>query len=175
MLFRSNTSGTIQWQKTLGSPGYDRGYGIAVDSSGNVYINGSSDAGSTGVETFQLAKYNTSGTIQWQRMLGRTSRPCIGYAVATDSSGNVYVNGSMNNSGLTDIFFGKFPGNGSLTGGYNVGSYTNVYYVASSCTDAASTLTDAASSGTDAASTLTDAASSLTDAASTLTSTIKQI
>ena len=43
---------------------------VAVDGSGNAYIcGGSFSVGGSGQELI-VAKYNTSGTIQWQRTLG---------------------------------------------------------------------------------------------------------
>lgn len=91
-----NTSGTLQWQRQLQSSGAvtDQGRGIAVTSAGDVYVCGNTNAG--GPFVLILAKYNTSGTIQWQRSLGLTGSSVIGRGVSLDSSGNVYVVGDRN-------------------------------------------------------------------------------
>jgi hypothetical protein len=40
-----------------------------------------------------VAKYNSSGKLQWTKQLG-TSSDDYSYGVVTDSSGNVYISGS---------------------------------------------------------------------------------
>ena len=165
-----NTSGALQWQRTLASSSEDdQANSVAVDGSGNVYVCGySSNTGTS--SDFQLAKYNTSGAIQWQRRFGGSAFDS-GESIAVDGSGNMYICGRSRGGGTSDFLIAKLPGDGSLTGTYSVGGYS-ITYAASTLTDAASTLTDAATSMTSTASSLTDAATSLTDAASTLTSTV---
>lgn len=79
-----DTSGTIQWQRTLGGSGAQSGFGCAVDSSSNVYIVGRN------VNSIQIAKYNTSGTIQWQREVLTSDNSARG-GIAASSSGNIFV------------------------------------------------------------------------------------
>lgn len=75
-----NSSGVIQWQRTLGSgesgPGNEYGNGITTDSSGNVYITGIQGYSSTTGQTYELllVKYNPSGNLMWsRRLVGSTS------------------------------------------------------------------------------------------------------
>jgi hypothetical protein len=109
-LVKYNSSGTVQWVAKMGNTLADLGYGVAIDSADNVYITGQSGAGVTftafssnnvafgttlagigGGDVF-LVKYNSSGTVQWVARMGSTLAE-IGYAVATDSSNNVYLTG----------------------------------------------------------------------------------
>ena len=108
-----NTSGTIQWQRSLGVSGsIQSANSIAVDNSGNIYLCGNSDASGTG--EFQIAKYDTSGTIQWQRRLGAAGSTEQGYSVAIDSSGNVYVSGYSDTTGPTTFQIAKFDNSGNI-------------------------------------------------------------
>jgi uncharacterized delta-60 repeat protein len=171
LITKYNTSGTIQWQRTLGGSISDVGLGIAVDSSGNVYVTGWTNSQGAGGTDVLITKYDTSGTIQWQRRLGGSSND-YGQGIAVDSSGNVYVTG-YTGSGF-DVLITKLPGDGSKTGTYTVGG-VSFTYAASTLTAATSTLTAATSTLTSSTSTLTAATSTLTAATSTLTSSVTTI
>ena len=118
-----NTSGTIQWQRSLkdsraAASQNDYSQGIATDSSGNVYVTGFFSTSSNGQNVF-ITKYNTSGTIQWQRSLAdslaASSQSDWGNAIATDSSGNVYVTGYFSNSsGSANVFITKYNTSGTI-------------------------------------------------------------
>lgn len=112
---KCNSSGVIQWQRRLGGAGYDSVYGMTVDSSGNVY--GAARTGSTGAGSydFLIYKYDNSGAIQWQRILGGTGSD-IAYEVALDSSGNVYVVGYSGSTGTgqTDGVIAKYNSSGTI-------------------------------------------------------------
>ena len=91
-----NSSGTIQWQRSLVQTGqFARIRGIALDSSGNVYTAGLGNDGTRDV--IQFAKYNTSGTLQWQRKIYQTGATSgNGNIIAIDSSDNIYLTSSSN-------------------------------------------------------------------------------
>ncbi|MEQ1826588.1 MAG: SBBP repeat-containing protein, partial [Pirellula sp.] len=126
-----NSSGTLVWDSFLGGTGNDNGRGIAVDSSGNVYVTGDSNAtwGSpvraftAGSTDAYAAKLDSSGTLNWNTFLG-SSVAEFGYAIAIDTSGNVYVTGSSagtwgtpvtaHTTG-TDAYIAKLNSSGNLT------------------------------------------------------------
>ena len=124
-LVKYNTSGTIQWQRQLGGSANDYGYGIAVDSSSNVYVIGYSVY--SGVNEFQLAKYNTSGTIQWQRRLGSAIGSHIGRGIAVDSSGSVYVIGYGFTTGINEFELAKYNTSGTIQWQRSLGGSGNDY------------------------------------------------
>ena len=114
-----NTSGSQQWQRVLSTSNYDDGaqYGsITVDGSGNVYVFASVEyvfGNSNG--TPLLAKYDSTGNIQWRRYFGDSGFNQAG-GCATDSSGNIYVVADANvSSSGKDLYIGKFDSSGNLT------------------------------------------------------------
>jgi uncharacterized delta-60 repeat protein len=113
-LVKLTTNGTLVWQRALGSTGADRFDSVAVDSSGNVIVTGIGRFGNN--DDFIVAKYNSLGTIQWQRRIGASNRSEFGYAVATDSAGNVYATGEANPGGSRgiDMYLVKYNASGVL-------------------------------------------------------------
>jgi hypothetical protein len=111
ILFKYDTSGTLQWQMSFGDGNTDISNAVAVDSSGDVYVCGYHGIG--GVNDIQIAKYNSSGTIQWQRKLV-ASNGAIGFSVATDLSNNVYICGQGNNSTQLDGILAKYNASGVI-------------------------------------------------------------
>jgi 6-phosphogluconolactonase (cycloisomerase 2 family) len=138
-----NSSGAIQWQRIIGGTGSDNVSDLAVDSSGNVYVFGTTLSAGAGSQDTLIVKYNSSGVAQWQRSFGTTSYEYAG-GIAVDSSNNLYFGGRSNVTGNYDSFIVKVPSDGSLTG-----TYGNFVYASTSLTAATSTLTDAASTLTD--------------------------
>ncbi|SVC38992.1 uncharacterized protein METZ01_LOCUS291846 [marine metagenome] len=111
------------WTKQLGSSSNDDAFGVATDSSGNVYVTGATTGGLDGNTSAYgndlfVVKYNSSGTKQWTKQLGTSSND-YARGVATDSSGNVYVAGDTyggldgnNNAGNRDLFVVKYNSDG---------------------------------------------------------------
>jgi hypothetical protein len=110
-IIKFNTSGTAQWGKKIDGTGDDRGFGVAVDTSGNVYVTGYYDTAAIAVDGVTLdsplgtsavflVKFNTSGTAQWGKKIDGTGTD-IGQGVAVDTAGNVYVTGYYQASGIT--------------------------------------------------------------------------
>jgi hypothetical protein len=108
-IVKYNSSGTIQWQRTLdGASTNETPYRIALDSSENVYI-----TGRTPTNLLLVAKYNSSGTIQWQRTLSGGSRAGgdLG-GIAVDSSSNVYILGAASSGG--EFVIAKYNTSGTI-------------------------------------------------------------
>lgn len=110
-LVKYNTSGTLQWQRRLGNASDNQGWGIALDSSENVYLGGYT-AGATTPTV--IAKYNSSGTIQWQRTLSGTNQENLYGRIAVDSSGNSFVCFGNYNGTNTGGMLAKYNTSGTL-------------------------------------------------------------
>ena len=104
-----NRFGSVQWLRRGGGSNFvdEEGKSIAVDGSGNVYVTGyfnimanfntpsvtgSNELISAGDIDIFVAKYNTSGAIQWLRRGGGTGTD-EGNGIGVDGNGNVYVVG----------------------------------------------------------------------------------
>jgi len=172
LIAKYNSSGTIQWQRILGGSAREESKSIAIDSLDNIYLLGETPSEGEGGTDFLIAKYNSSGTIQWQRILGGSSND-KGYSVAIDSLDDVYILGGTFSTGEggNDFLVAKIPNDGSLTGTYELDG-VNIVYAASTLTAATSTFTAATSTLTSASASLTAATSTLTDSSASLTSHI---
>lgn len=173
-LIKRNSSGTIQWQRVLTNSSSSYGMvmtNIATDLSDNIYGTAYTDISGT---TAVIAKWNSSGTLQWQRKL-TVSGGCGFYDVKIDSTGTkMVISGFTSASGNSDYMLLKLPTDGTLTGTYTVGSYSYTYE--------ASSFTEAAYSGTNVTATLTADGGALsastpanTIATTTLTNTVKTL
>ena len=136
-----NTSGSVEWAKRAGGSKQDRGFGIAIDGSENVYVTGSftspatfrnTTVTNTGKLSSFLAKYNSGGTLQWVKAGGDCCDTTQAHAVALDNSGNVFITGyfgvktkfsstTLTSSGMTDIFIAKYSNSGSLKWAKKIG------------------------------------------------------
>jgi uncharacterized delta-60 repeat protein len=106
-----NSSGGEVWNADYdGGNGDDYGQGIAVDSSGNVYVTGYIDGGAS--SDYYTIKYNSSGDHVWNVSYdgGGTDKA---YGIAVDSSGNVYVTGESYIGGNYDYYTIKYNSSGN--------------------------------------------------------------
>lgn len=177
-LVKYDSAGNFVWQRTLTSSGsiVDYGRGISIDSSDNVYIIGYSQDVATPpyVSTLFLAKYNSSGVIQWQRTITTSGSGLYGESIKVDSSNNIYIVGVTNAGSNSNAFLARLPSDGSLTGTYSVGGYSYTY-AASSYTDSAASLSGGGGSLVQTTSSASVYTPTETDAATTGTVAITNI
>lgn len=91
IVVKLDSSGNITWQRAYQLTEWSNSGGnVHVDSAGNVYC--AFWYGPSNNDYADLAKYNSSGTLQWRVQLTTTAGTnCRPGNIATDSSGNVYM------------------------------------------------------------------------------------
>ena len=102
-----SSAGVALWTNRYDGPADSYGYAtaVAVDSSGNVLVTGSSFSGFSS-DAYATIAYSSAGVALWtNRYDGPANLHDYGHAVAVDSSGNVFVTGASDDSiGLSDDY-----------------------------------------------------------------------
>lgn len=114
-----DTSGNFKWARVWGSTNDEVGRGVAIDSSGNVYVGaeflgtidfnpgpGTEFRTSVGNRDLSLSKFDASGNFLWVRTFGGSGndRPAL---VALDKSNNSYMTGYI--QGFNINFAPSYP------------------------------------------------------------------
>jgi len=133
VMAKYSAAGSFIWAQRFGSTQDDAAYAITVDGGGNVIITGGFQGtvnfggtnltASLGLDFF-LAKYSATGVHQWSRRAPASGSE-NGFALATDSNGDIIGTGSFTGSvdfgggflataGQEDIFLVKFAASNGL-------------------------------------------------------------
>jgi N-acetylneuraminic acid mutarotase len=113
LLARPSLQPQFQWAKRVASTineDDEIDFGMSLDNQGNVYVtgwfDGANDFGgvtlsnsSGGGQDIFVAKYDSTGTLQWARRAGgSTTHQDTGRGIGVDNAGNVYVTGGVSGS-----------------------------------------------------------------------------
>jgi len=140
-----NPSGTLIWAKRAGGTVNDRATAVTTDSNGNIYLTGSfggtanfdgtnitATGGAFDTDIF-VAKYNSTGNIQWVKKGGTTGGDVEeAKAITLDALGNVYISGvffntvsfdgqTISSNGSSDAFVAKYNNAGNIQWLRNLG------------------------------------------------------
>jgi len=121
-------SGNKEWTTLLGvSNAATQANGITTDSSGNSYITGYTTGKlggetCTGTKDMFLCKINSTGSLQWTKLLGSTGVDTVGNDINLDTDGNIVITGytygdisdSDDLTGSIDMFTAKYDSSGDL-------------------------------------------------------------
>lgn len=98
LLWKINTSGNVEWNRTWGGNLSDRGYDLITDSSDNVYIVGYSESFGAQQADVALFKYNYSGFLQWNITWGGSHND-VGFGITLGSFEQIYIAGYSSSFG----------------------------------------------------------------------------
>ncbi|MEX0967527.1 MAG: immunoglobulin-like domain-containing protein [Bacteroidia bacterium] len=135
IIAKFDSTGTAQWITYLGGNQNDAALAIVVNSNGDVYVAGQtgssnniSSSGSYqsvhggGNDAF-LAKFNSSGVLQWSTYLGGSGADDA-RGIGLDASEDIYIGGGFSSSGFSTVgpshqgdmdgYMAKFTPSGSL-------------------------------------------------------------
>lgn len=149
VIVKMSASGELLWVRQLGAAtqassaavvdtsGSDYCYGIAIDSSDNVYCSGRTNGNLGGVNSGSwdgfVVKLNPAGEVQWLTQFGSVDYDhCMGIAV--DSSDNVFCGGytrggfgeANGGNGNVDAFVTKLDSTGAIQWTRQIGTPTTV-------------------------------------------------
>ncbi len=140
LLAKYDSAGNYQWALGMGNQNLDYGWGLNLDSKGNVYAIGAFQLDvdfnrkgtaatliSAGSYDVFIAKYNTEGQYQWVRRMGGGGID-YGYGLVVDSSDNIIATGRfeytadfnpvsgpayLTSAGYYDVFITKYDAEGN--------------------------------------------------------------
>jgi hypothetical protein len=155
-LAKYNSKGSLKWSTYFGGKGYDAGYGVSTDATGNIYITGvttspkgiaTAGAYKTIVDSVNgnafLSKFDSTGKNLWGTYFGGTNGDAAYFLATNPSSGDVVLTGTTGSysgiatngawqsalNGSNNTFLADFNNKGALQWGtYYGGDGSDVAY-----------------------------------------------
>jgi hypothetical protein len=111
-LVKTDSAGTIQWNKTYGETGEDRGYSVIQTPDGGYAIGGETSPG----PNMYLVKTDASGNMMWSKTFGGTNPSVLSGAVIQASDGGYVIAGRTYDygAGNNDVYLVKTDASGTL-------------------------------------------------------------
>jgi hypothetical protein len=86
-LVKTDSAGTLQWNKTYGGTSYDYASSVVHTSDGGYVLAGYTSSYGAGINDFWLVKTDSAGTLQWNKTYGGTSDEYANSVVQTGDGG----------------------------------------------------------------------------------------
>jgi RHS repeat-associated protein len=112
LVVKYDANGSVVWARTWGGASDDYATGIGIGPDGYIYVAGGTSSYGAGWYDAFLLKFDTAGNLIWNRTWGAGSYE-VGYDVAFDSAGNIYVAAESYSAGNAAVFL-KFDPAGDL-------------------------------------------------------------
>mgnify|MGYP003627995730 FL=1 len=117
VIAKYNSSAALQFQKQLSdAAGQVSYYGIRLDSNGNIYAVGWSAADGQGDSDALIVKYNSSGALQWQKVLGSSGEEQFRDVVVSPNGEKIWAVGfTPEGAGNRACLITEWDSSGGLT------------------------------------------------------------
>jgi hypothetical protein len=102
----------IEWNRTYGGGGDDRGYHVSATDDGGYVIAGTTNSFGAGNSDIWLVKTDSAGNMMWNETYGGSNNEWMRYMIQTSDGGYGIV--GFTGSGNYDLLFVKTDANGSL-------------------------------------------------------------
>ena len=125
-LLKINSTGEILWNRSWGGIGYDECGAIALDSSENIYLAGTTDSYGAGSTDMCLVKYSNDGDYLWNKTWGGVSSEYC-RDIEIDQSGDIYLAGQTGSFGAggNDMCLVKYSYDGNYIWNKTFGGTTS--------------------------------------------------
>ncbi len=117
----------IEWSKTFGSTGDDRGYSVRQTFDGGYIIAGDTDTGAHGYDAY-LIKTDSSGIMTWSKTFGGANASIdTAHSVQQTTDGGYIIAGTTETSGMTsrDVYLVKTDSSGNMLWSKTFGGANN--------------------------------------------------
>lgn len=123
-LSKLDSSGNLQWTRQYGTPASDNGWGLQLNSNGEIFIGGNTEGDldahpHDGTRDAYVTKFNPSGSMLWTSQVTSSGSDNV-EDLALDANGAPYVTGLTTAdydghpvSGSSDAFITKFSDDGT--------------------------------------------------------------
>jgi uncharacterized delta-60 repeat protein len=119
-----DSSGNVQWTKTIGGSDWDVAYSIIQSSDGGYVVAGETYSFGAGDRDFYVVKLDSSGNVQWTKTIGGSGWD-EAYSIIQSSDGGYVVAGWTPSFGTGgDIYLVKMDANGNVCFSQNITNYS---------------------------------------------------
>ena len=115
LLTKTDSSGNVSWNRTWGGANFDFSYGMTLSDNGEYVIAGTTSSYGNGSNDIALVKFNSSGSLVWNKTWGSTGSESSQSVIRT-SDGGYAVSGYTTGygAGNQDMLLLKFKSDGSM-------------------------------------------------------------
>jgi hypothetical protein len=110
-----DSTGNLQWTKTIGGPGNEIGFSLIQTSDGGYAITGPTYSFGAGGADVYVVKLDAHGNLQWTKTIGGKEED-VGISLIQTSDGGYAIAGSTTSSGVgeADVYVVKLDAHGNL-------------------------------------------------------------